>query len=796
MAAILTAALTWSSAIQAGTNGTARASAPVELGKTSTIQNEKVESPQAVNMQYGAYMALLGNDASAGSVGFQWLQYGIYWRDAEPSQGSYNWGDVDNIINSAAANGMSVLLRVSRSPQWARDPACPASSPYYDTCPPADPNAYGLFMGALSNHIRNQLGFANSLAYELWNEPNTDNEWGGMCPDPAKYAALVRAAYPQIKGVDSSIKVLAGSVTTVGEVAATQTCHLDDITFLQQMYQAGAQGYFDILADHPYGFASPPEAAPGENGNSRLVFRRAERHHDVMVQYGDGNKKIWATEMGWPVNPASEGSSCAQPDWYFVQTPQQQADYIVRAYNWARSYWPWMGGMFIFNYDFNEAPWYQQCDAFRFWSIKDRPAAAAISSFLHNPPATYTVVPAATASPTAPVDGPPAIATVLYSSLQFSKSGGQLNIQAQASDADSTPIDQVQANVTFPDGTYQLFDMPLVSGSVQSGTWGVSVPIAANTSGATQTYTVQVNVIESFPERRVTSSSPQAISVLPTTFADVPPDFWAYAYIQALSDAGVISGYSDHTFRPANPATRAQLTKITMLGFGYPLISGAAQSFSDVASDTPFYDYIEAAAAHAIIGGYACGGVGEACDAQHRPYFRPNNSITRAQITKIVVLSAQWTVQQPASQTFADVAPGTTFYGYVEAAAAHGIIGGYACSGVGEACDAQHRPYFRPNDTTTRAQISKMVYLGLQQIAPTATAVPPTATPLPPTSTPTPTRTSTSTRTSTATSTRTSTSTPTPTSTSTPTSTATGSATGTATGTPAAAPQLSPGQRK
>jgi hypothetical protein len=678
-------------------------------------------------MNYGLFMALLGNNATVKNMGFGWVQYGVYWSTAEPADGNYAWGDVDNIVNNARDNGLNVLIRISRTPTWARDPQCTA----VDTCPPANAADLGSFSAALAAHVRSLTPYG--VAYEIWNEPNISSEWGGdnMCPEPERYADMLKAVYPAIKSSDASALVLGGAVTTVGQRLRPNECALDDITFLERMYNAGAKPYFDILADHPYGFDAAPEAPP-IGGPNRLVFRRAERHRDVMVQYGDGAKHMWATEMGWAVDPHSE-DKC--PDktfpWYFKYTPEQQADYIVRAFQWARSYWPWMTGMFVFNFDFNEAPWYQECDDFNYLSVKGRPAQNALAAFVQNPPPTYTPVPA-TATPVP--DLPPLITAVRYSATQFTRFGGTLTVEVDATDADSTPIDVVQANVNFPGGGYQLFNFDLVAGTAQQGTWRTTIPIAANESGVAQTYTVAPFAIETYPERRSAVAPAQDIVAHETRFLDVPGDFWAYSYIEGLAGRGAISGYPDGTFRPGNSTTRAQLTKITMLGFGYQLVNDGQQSFADVPPDSPFYTYVETAARRSIIGGYPCGGANEHCDALGRPYFRPNSSITRGQITKIVVLSAGWGEMHPAQQTFSDVAPASPFFGFVESAAAHQVIGGYPCGGVNEPCDLAARPYFRPNDTTTRAQISKMVYVALPPY-PTATPTPsatPTGTPAQP----------------------------------------------------------------
>jgi hypothetical protein len=270
----------------------------------------KLPLPPA-NLQYGFVMALLGNNSTVRSMGFQWVSYGIYWSDSEPSPGTYDWGNVNNIINGAQSAGVNVLVRVARPPVWARDPACSS----VDTCPPSNPSDFGNFTHALAAHVRNDLNPTVRVAYEIWNEPNVDNEWGNMCPDPARYTSLLRAAYPAIKSADASATVVAGAITTVGEVRAQLNCHMDDILYLQGMYSAGAAPYFDVLSDHPYGFVSEPEADPMTT-SPPLVFRRAERHRQIMVDSGDSGKQIWATEMGWAIDPATEGLPCSRPDWF------------------------------------------------------------------------------------------------------------------------------------------------------------------------------------------------------------------------------------------------------------------------------------------------------------------------------------------------------------------------------------------------------------------------------------------------------------------------------------------------
>jgi hypothetical protein len=136
------------------------------------------------------------------------------------------------------------------------------------------------------------------------------------------------------------------------------------------------------------------------------------------------------------------------------------------------------------------------------------------------------------------------------------------------------------------------------------------------------------------------------------TFADVPPSNPFFSYIETAASLNIVSGYTCGTvpgepcddqnrpyFRPYANVTRGQLSKIDVVAAGWTVINPATQSFADVFPNTAFYTFVETAYCHGIISGYNCGGPGEPCDPQSRPYFRQFNDATRGQIAKIVYLS-------------------------------------------------------------------------------------------------------------------------------------------------------------
>jgi hypothetical protein len=195
--------------------------------------------------------------------------------------------------------------------------------------------------------------------------------------------------------------------------------------------------------------------------------------------------------------------------------------------------------------------------------------------------------------------------------------------------------------------------------------------------------------------------------------------------VRCLACHAIVSGYPcgepgepcdpahNPYFRMGSAVTRGQLTKIVSnaAGFSEP-VSG--QSFEDVSPASTFYAYTERLVSRAVISGYACGGPGEPCvPPGSLPYFRPNSTATRGQLTKIVSNAAGYQDPVPPGQlTFADVPEGSTFHLYVERLLLHrpGAISGYPCGGPSEPCvPPENRPYFRPNNNVTRGQAAKIV---------------------------------------------------------------------------------------
>lgn len=241
------------------------------------------------------------------------------------------------------------------------------------------------------------------------------------------------------------------------------------------------------------------------------------------------------------------------------------------------------------------------------------------------------------------------------------------------------------------------------SGSVPTPT-STSVPPTATSVPPTATNTpVPTDTPAPPTETAVPATStpvvPTATTAPPTattvscniSFSDVSTGDYFYDAVRYLYCSGAISGYSDNTFRPYSNTTRGQLSKIVVLAEGWDIDLTGAPHFSDVPSGSAFYNYVETAYNNGVISGYA--------DST----FRPNNNITRGQLTKVISLAERWAVDLTGAPHFFDVTSANPFYSQIETAYNRGVISGYS--------DGTFRPY----SEATRGQISKIVYTAVTQ---------------------------------------------------------------------------------
>ena len=244
-------------------------------------------------------------------VGFQWVRITASWHRIQSQRnGAYDWQDIDDAVALARKYNLKVLMQISGAPEWATGAdklsaaeknalnarkiwvASFAPLPQYN-------NEFSNFVSALVKRYA-QKGV---IDYEFWNEPGNPEFWHDTIqnprPNPEHYTDLLKIAYTAAHDAHNDVNVMAGGMT-VGN-SNSSTGYVGPMEFLERMYRAGAKGYFDGLSHHPYGIYARTfrdngwanmigdVVAPG--GGEKTLYQ-------IMSEHGDGNKKIWITEVG------------------------------------------------------------------------------------------------------------------------------------------------------------------------------------------------------------------------------------------------------------------------------------------------------------------------------------------------------------------------------------------------------------------------------------------------------------------------------------------------------------------
>jgi len=277
----------------------------------------------------------------AHEAGLGWVKQQFPWQEIEPvEKGQYyderarrpSWEKYDLIVDLCEEYSLKLIARLDRPPDWTREDNS------YKERPPDDFDDFGDFVYAFVDRYRGRIAYI-----QIWNEPNIFPEWGNRPVDPAGYVDLLRVAYQRAKEADPNVQVLSAPLAiTLGQPhpEAGKWISMNEIEFLEAMYEAGAKDYFDILSANAFGLGSPPEEPP-EAGT--LNFQRVLFLREVMERHGDSDKAIWFNEYGWNASP--EDLPEEELIWQRV-SEEEQAAYTVEGIEYALDNWPWAG---VFN---------------------------------------------------------------------------------------------------------------------------------------------------------------------------------------------------------------------------------------------------------------------------------------------------------------------------------------------------------------------------------------------------------------------------------------------------------------
>jgi polysaccharide biosynthesis protein PslG len=283
-----------------------------------------------------AELARLGN-GGAGT-----LRVNLAWGSVQSGpDAAYDWSHYDPVVEGAAENGVRVMATVYSTPSWAASsaeiPPLGKSLPGFEDFARAAAKRYGADGTFWADHP--DVPRLPIVDWQLWNEPNSHLFWKPS-PDATQYLRLLRAFDDAVKGADPNARIM------LGGLFPTPTGGISLDAFLTALYEDGGRQLFDAVALHPY--SRTPRDALG----------RVEQARDIMRRFGDAEKPIWITEVGW----ASRGTPPG-----LVVGPTGQADYLRELFELAAADRDRLGIAGVVWYSLNDTPgplWVGHCGLF------------------------------------------------------------------------------------------------------------------------------------------------------------------------------------------------------------------------------------------------------------------------------------------------------------------------------------------------------------------------------------------------------------------------------------------------
>jgi hypothetical protein len=236
---------------------------------------------------------------------------------------SFDWSQLDRVVKSVRAAGMSVDLIIDGCPAWAAKAGTSG-----DVAPPPASSAQ---YAAFAADVAKRYAPRGVRMFEIWNEPNSAGFWSPKA-NPAAYTADLKAAYASIRKVDHSAFVIAGGLAP----ETNDGTDIAPVTFLKDMYADGAKGHFNAVGYHPYSYPALPDTYRSWSGWSQMNQTRPSIR-SVMASNGDASKRIWITEVGAP----SSG-----PDG--VGRTGQATDLSQAITNTKKT--SWIGGLYLYSW--------------------------------------------------------------------------------------------------------------------------------------------------------------------------------------------------------------------------------------------------------------------------------------------------------------------------------------------------------------------------------------------------------------------------------------------------------------
>jgi hypothetical protein len=185
-----------------------------------------------------------------------YLRIEFDWPLIEPQRGTFDWTRADDIVQTAAADGVPLAPVLVFTPNWESGSTTDA------------PNAadYAAFVSAVVSRYHNSIH-----VWELWNEPDGTNYWTGT--EQQYVSDVLIPGYQAVKAADPTAQV---------EVGAPSYANTG---WLNGLYADGGGNAFDIMGYHDY------------SGSASTTLADAQTVENVLIAHGQASKPLWLGEF-------------------------------------------------------------------------------------------------------------------------------------------------------------------------------------------------------------------------------------------------------------------------------------------------------------------------------------------------------------------------------------------------------------------------------------------------------------------------------------------------------------------
>jgi hypothetical protein len=274
----------------------------------------------------GINVHLPGDDVldMCADLGVRWIRIDANWRDIHTGPGAFSFGEVDRVVASASARGLSVYMTLAYTPDWVARVPRSRTDTYGGNDEPAGSAEWVAFVEAAVA----RYSARGVTHFGLWNEPNLDGFWESPAGVDAYIDKILIPGSDAVNRRCATCLVLGPDLAHVGPY---------DVFLDRVLERAG--GRFDIFTHHIYS-GWPETGTEIWDGDRylealemrRFPFTRASLR-EVMEARGMWGREIWITETGYRATPG-DATEEANQETYVRRVLEEQ---LARAY-WTNTF--------------------------------------------------------------------------------------------------------------------------------------------------------------------------------------------------------------------------------------------------------------------------------------------------------------------------------------------------------------------------------------------------------------------------------------------------------------------------